>query len=234
MALDTARGFTEHFEDFDVTAIADLPEIDIQAVTGDTIALVAGGDDGRIRLTAATSNDDDVGAITFGALNWKAGGGDLYASVRVELSSITDNKFFIGFGDSVASADETSFDATADVVDILTMTDGIGLLFDNDATTKQFWAVAGKTDVATVGYGLGTASWSNIAITTMHTFGVWLSQDRRSARWYIDGKEVYALDSPTTLVGAVALVPGLWTYEQGTACAYDVDYIHARKARATT
>lgn len=237
MATDTSYGKVEKFEDFLVTSIGDLPEIDTQAVTGDTIAVVAGGADGRLRVTPATSNDDDVGAVTLGALNWTAGDGDLWMEARLFLSSVTDLKFFVGFGDSIATADETNFDATADTFDILTQSDAIGIGFDNDATTKQLAAFAAKTDAYTVGQFLGAAYSSSgdiLKINTALTLGCWLSKDRKSAQFFVNGKMVYEVNSATTLVGAVDLVPGVWTFEQGTACAYDIDYIAARKARSTT
>lgn len=233
MAIDTPIGVVEQFEDFLITAIADKPEIDIQAVTGETRAVVSAGVDGRLRLAIANSNDDDVGAVSFGDLNYKAGT-DIYAAARFFLSSVADVKLFIGLGDSAAAADETTFSATTDTITIDTQSDAIGLHFDNDSTTKQVWAVAGATDVVTVGYGLGTASWSNITVDTAQEWGVFLSADRKSARWYMNGKEVYALDSDTVLVGAVPLVPGVWAYEQGTAFNCDVDYLLGRKARSTT
>lgn len=235
MAIDTSVGFIEQFEDFLVTAIADLPEIDIQAVTGETRAVVSAGRNGRLRHAIANSNDDDVGATTFGDLNWIPAGGDLFMEARFFLSSVADVKIFIGFGDSIATADETTFSATTDTITIDTQSDAIGLHFDNDSTTKQVWAVAGAADVVTLGYGLGTASWSNIAINVAQTWGVFLSADGKSARFYMNGKEVYSIDSATVLVTPTAtLVPGVWCYEQGTAFNCDVDYILGRQARSTT
>lgn len=232
MATDTQFGTVYKEEDFLVTAIADLPEIDLQAVTGSTIAVVAGGADGRLRLDIAASNDDDVGALTFGAVNWTAGSGDLWMAARFFLSSVTDNKYFIGFGDTIASADETTFSATTDTVTIDTMTDAIGLLYDEDATTKQVWAVAGATDVVTVSQGLGTAT--KPAVDTAVEMGVWLSADRKSAQWFINGKEVHRVNGDSVLVGAVDLVPGVWAYEQASAFNLDIDIIASRKGRSTT
>lgn len=233
MAIDTSVGFVEKSEDFLVTAVADLPEIDIQSATGVSTEVVAGGADGRLRIPVAASNDDDVAAVSFGALNWTAGD-DLFMEARFFLSSVTDVKIFVGFGDSIASADETTFSATSDTITIDTQSDAAGLHFDNDSTTKQVWAVAGKTDVVTVSQGLGTASWSNITVDTANVWGVFISADRKSMRFYMNGKEVYAVTSDSTLIAAVDLVPGVWVYEQGTAVNVDVDYLVGRKARSTT
>lgn len=232
MATDTQYGRVEKFEDFLVTAIADLPEIDIQTVTGGAGAVVAGGADGRYRLDISTSNDDDVGAVSFGALNWTAGDGDLWMEARIVLSAITDNKFFVGFGDSIASGDESSFSMTTDTVTIDTMSDAFGIAFDNDATTIALWAVAGKTDSVTVGQVLST-QYNPVAATPI-TLGCFLSQDRRTAKFFVNGKTVHEITSADTLVAAVDLVPGVWAYEQGSAFNLDVDYLVARKDRSTT
>lgn len=231
-ATDTVQfGQVEKFEDFLVTAIADLPEIDTQAVTGDTVAVVAGGKDGRLRHSISTSDDDDVGATTFGALNWTAGV-DLRMEARFFLSSITDNKFFVGFGDSIATADETTFSATTDTVTIDTQSDAFGILFDNDATTKNLWCVAGKTDAVTVSQVLNS-KYNPVAATAI-TLGCFCSADRKVMEFYVNGETVYRIDSATTLIAAVALVPGVWNYEQGTAYNCDLDYLYACNPRSTT
>ena len=232
MANDTSFGQVRKFEDFLVTAIADLPEIDTQAVTGSTIAVVAGAADGRLRLDIAASDDDDVGALSFGALNWTSGL-ELFMEARFFLSAITDNKYFVGFGDTIATSDETTFSATTDTVTLDTMSDAIGILFDNDATTKVLWAVAGKTDSVTVGQSL-PARLNPVAATAV-TLGVWLSSDCKAARFYVNGEEVHHVESSSTIVASgVDLVPGVWCYEQGTAFNLDIDYIYGRKARSTT
>ena len=232
MASDTSFGEVRKFEDFLVTAIADLPEIDVYGVTGSTIAVVDGGLDGRLRLDMGVSNDDDVAAVSFGALNWTAGNAPMRMEARIILSAITDNKFFVGFGDSIASADETTFSMTTDTVTLDTMSDAIGIGYDKDASTDQLWAVAGKTDTVTVEKGLGSDY--NPVAATPTTLGVSLSLDRKSAQFFVDGKEVHRIDSATTLIAAVDLVPGVWAYEQATAFNLDVDYIFGAKGRSTT
>lgn len=233
MASDTSFGQVRKFEDFLVTAIADLPEIDINTVAATGVTeVVAGAEDGRLRLGVDTSNDDDRAAVSFGDANWTAGATDLKMEARFFLSAITDNKYFVGFGDTIASADETIFSATTDTVTIDTMNDAIGILFDQDATTKVLWCVAGKTDAVTVEKAL--ASKYNPAASVAVTLGVWLSADRKAARWYVNEEEVYQVTGTTTLVAAVDLVPIVCAFEQATAFNMDVDYLFATKGRATT
>lgn len=232
MATDTSFGEVRKFEDFNVTAIADLPEIDFQDNTGAASAIISGGADGRFRMSVENSDDDDVTALTFGNLTWTAGDGYLKMEARIILSSVADNHYFVGFGDSLATADETVMFATTDTVATGTQSDSIGILWDGDATTAQLWAVGQKTDVVTVEEGLGTSDVPVAATPT--TLGVYLSLDRKSAVFYKDGKEVHRIDSSTTLVAAVDLVPGVWALEQGTAYNLDIDYLYGSKGRSAT
>lgn len=232
MAIDTSFGQVRKFEDFLVTAVADMPEIDVQVVGSKSTDIVAGAEDGRLRLGVDNGDDEDVGAVTFGDLNWTAGGEGMKMEARIFLSSIADNKFFIGFGDTIATGDETSFSATTDTVTIDTMSDAIGILWDDDATTDVLWAVAGKTDNVTANKALSSVY--NPVATEAITLGVYISGDRKSAVWYVNNKEVYRLDSDTTLIAAVDLVPGVWVYAQGTAFDLDVDYLYGSKGRATS
>ncbi|KKL92581.1 hypothetical protein LCGC14_1883220, partial [marine sediment metagenome] len=57
---------------------------------------------------------------------------------------------------------------------------------------------------------------------------------RKSAVFYVNGEEVHRIDSSSVLVGAVAMVPGVWVYDQGTATNHDVDYLYATKGRSTS
>ncbi len=232
MATDTGFGKVRKFEDFLVTAIADLPEIDTLAVTDTGVTeIIAGSEDGWIGLGVHTTDDDDRAAISFGSLQWHAGNTDLKMEERCYLSNITDNKFFVGFSDSIASADETIFSATLDVVTIDTVSDAIGFVFDNDATTIAFWCCAGKTDAVTLGQILSTKY--NPVINTVFTLGVWLSADRKTARFSINGEEVYRISSSSTLIAAVDLVPIVQNLEQGTANILAVDYLFGDKPRGT-
>lgn len=233
MAIDTSFGQVRQFEDFLVTAIADQPEIETLAVTAVGVTEIkALGIDGRLNVGVDVSNDDDIAAVSFGKLNWRSGANDLKMEARIFITDITDNKFFVGFGDSLASADETSFSATTDTVTIDTMSDAIGIHFDNDATTKNLWCVAGKTDSVTANKSL--ASKYNPVANQALTLGCFLSADRTSAVWYVNEEEVYRIDGSTTLVAETDLVPMVQNFEQLTANIISVDYIYGSKGRSTT
>ena len=232
MARDTSFGEVRKFEDFLVTAIADLAEIDILSNDGGTAEVVADANDGRLRITLDGDNGDDVAAVTFGDPNWTAGQSSLKMEARIFIDDVTDYKLFIGFGDTIASGDETSFSATSDNVTMGAMSDAIGVAYDGDSTTAQLWAVAGAGDSVTVDKGLGTDTVPEAA--TPMTIGCWLSTDRKSAVFYVNGKEMYTINNSSVLVDASALVPGVWAYDQGTATNIDVDYIYASKGRSST
>ncbi len=230
MATDTSFGMVRQFEDFLVTAIGDLPEISQIGVTGAATAVVP-GEDGRARLKPAATDDDDKAGVGFN-LNYKAGSQPMGMEARVLVSAVTDNRFFVGFGDSLPETDETMFDNPADVLDIGTQSDAFGFFFDQDATTKQIFAVGAKTNAITVNQALDSKY--NLTAAVFTTLGCTLSADRKTMVFYVDGKEVYRIDSATTLIAAVALCPCVMAYEQGTSFNMDVDYLYARKGRAST
>ncbi len=230
MATDTMFGMVRQFEDFQLTAIGDKPEIDINTVTSGSSAITADAD-GRFRLDVGTSDDDDLAAVSFN-LNWVAGEGDLYMEARCFISNLTDNKFFVGFGDSLAVTNESIFSATTDTVTLDTMSDAIGILFDNDATTKVLWAVAGATNSVTVDQAL--PSRLNPIASTAFTLGVHLSLDRKYAEFNVNGEVVHTVNSESVLVAAVALCPMVVNFEQLIANNLDVDYLYATKPRSTS
>lgn len=232
MATDTGKGKWKAFEDFTVTAIGDLPEIDVQSATGVTTAILAGSHGGIVEIPMGTSNDDDVGAVSFGGLNWHVGESDLECEIRLRVETITDPKYFVGFGDSIASADESSFSATADAVTIDTMSAGAGFLFDNDASTLRLWCVAGAGDLVTVGKVLST--YPNPTADEWKTFRVYIAKGGRAIQWSIDGQEVHSVinNSEQSVLVSGSLVPGVWNYEQATAADIEVDFLMGAGYRA--
>ena len=230
MATDTSYGIVRQFEDFLVTAIADLPEISQIGVTGAASAVVP-GEDGRLRLKPAATDDDDKAGVGFN-LNWKAGTELMYMEARILVSATTDNRFFVGFADALPETDSTMFDNPADVLAIGTQADAFGLFYDQDATTKVIFAVGAKTDAITVNKAL--SSQYNLTASVFTVLGCSVSADLKTMVFYVNGKAVYRIDSPTTLIAAVALCPCVMAYEQGTGFNLDVDYLYATKGRAST
>ncbi len=229
MAIDAMKGKFKYFEDFLVTAIGDLPEIDVQSATGVTTAILANTHGGAVEIPMGTTDDDDVGAVTTN-LNYDVSVSDVECESRLRVETITDPKYFVGFCDTIASADETTFSATSDTVTIDTMSNAIGFLFDNDATTKNIWCVAGATDSVTVGQVL--SSDFNPSADEWVTFRVFVAKGGQSAQWSINGKEVHRVYSTSQVVAATSVFcAGVWNYEQGTAADIEVDSIMAAAYR---
>ena len=236
---DSPMGGPRYFEHFLVTAIGDLPAVDVQSATGVTTAILANQAGGVVEIPVATSNDDDVAAVSTN-LNWLAdANGTLVGEVRAKWdTSVADMFWFIGFGDSIASADETSFGATGDVYDILTMTDGVGFVFDNDATTPRIVCVAGKTNALTYqgfanGSSAAAASFTPV-LGTYYTFRVEVGPGARSITWSINGQQVASTTiAPTSSASYVditaPLALGVWNYEQATANELEVDYLYVER-----
>lgn len=235
-ASDTPKNGYRYFEDFLVTAIGDLPEVDVQSATGVTTAILANQPAGVVEIPVAASDDDDVAAVSTNLNHFADAYGPLVMEARLKIdTSIADMKFFVGFGDSIASGDETSFSATTDTVTIDTMSSGVGFLFDNDATTKNFWCVAGYGDAVTVGKVLNSR-FNFAAAGTYKTFRVSVGPGGKSIEWSIDGEVVHRVDkqpgsSEKYIDGSVALAAGVWNYEQGTAYEIELDYIEVNGAR---
>lgn len=235
MATDTSFGEVRKFEDFLVTAIANIGEVDYIADGSGTTQIHDHATDGRLKITSGGNDGGgesaEVGAVSFEKV-FTAGDGSIRMEARIFISTIADFHIFVGFGTSTAADDETSFSAASDTVTIDTMTDGIGFVWDGDQSTDQWWAVAGNTDSVTVNQGVGADH--NPVATVPVTLGCYLSLDRKSAIWSIDGEEVYRKDSTSALVAAIDLAPGVWQYDQGTATDIDVDYLYAAKGRSST
>lgn len=232
MAIDTSFGEVRKFEDFLVTQLSDLPEMDFEPNDSGADDVVSGGADGRFRLSLDGDGSNDRAALTFGALNWTAGSGYLKMEARVIISAITDYTLFVGFGDAIATGDQTIFDAASDTVTSGSQSDAIGIFWDGDQSTDQLWAVAQANSSITVDKGLGTDTAPVGTIPT--TLGVYLSKDRKSAQFYVDGKEVYRIDSDSVLISAVDLVPTVSCLDQGSATNIDVDYLYGVKGRSAT
>lgn len=232
MATDTSFGEVRKFDDFFYTAIGDAPEIDVQAMASGTTAIVAGATDGRVAITANGDNGNEIGAVTFGALNWLAGNNYLKMEARLIIDDITSYTIFVGFGDALATGDETVFTATSDIVASGGQTDAIGILYDADASTSVLWCCAQDTNSITANQQLGS-QYTPVAATGI-TLGCYLSLDRKSAVWYVDGVEVYRLDSPSTLVAAVDMVPGVWAVDESTGTVIEIDYLLGIKGRSST
>ena len=74
MPTDTSFGEVRVFEDFLATTVTDIPHISVLAPGGGSAAIVAGAADGRVSIVGV-GGEAEIGAVTFGELNWTAGDG---------------------------------------------------------------------------------------------------------------------------------------------------------------
>jgi hypothetical protein len=97
------------------------------------------------------------------ALNWKAENGGLFAEARLKISAITDVVLFFGLTDQVSGL-EMPFTYSGTTL-TSNATDGVGFLFDTNATTDNFKAVGVDTDVDATVQDLGVAPVADTYIT---------------------------------------------------------------------
>lgn len=238
MPTHGGRGFYEWFRDFDETVVADVPELEALAVgaTGVT-EIVAGAANGVVGIGVDTSNDNDVAAVGSNLVWYANDNGTLIGEARVRWSSVTDMHWFIGFAEVAAGLDEVTFDSTTtDVYDIITPTDGVGFVFNNDAATPRVVCVAGKTNAVTF-QALLPARFTPV-IDTWYVFRVEIGPGATYIEWSIDGETVClerrASGVTTSYVNtAIAMKLGVWNYEQATANIIYCDYMFGRKGRSS-
>lgn len=236
MPAHGGRGFYEYFEDFLVTVIGDLPEIDIQSATGVSTAIQANQFGGVVEIPTANSNDQDVAAVSTN-LNWTTNAnGYLIGEARVKWDTSVDGHWFVGFGDSIASADETVYSVSGDTYAKATMTDAVGFYYNVDATTDRIICIATGSDAITTQTALSTRF--NPIVGTYYVFRVAVGPGALSIEWSIDGEVVARADRAPGLTTAYVSVTaplalGVWSYEEGTTNEIELDYLYARKGRMT-
>jgi len=231
--MDTSFGEVRFFEDFLEVAVADIPNISVLADGAGTTECVAGSADGRISLVSGGASGGEKSAVTTKGLNWTAGNSWLKMETRLIIDDITDYTLFVGFGDAIASGDETPFTISGDTEASGDHADNIGFYRDGDATTNVWRCMAQNTSSIKANQEL--SSRFNPVAATPTTLSVYLSLDRKSAVWSIDGEEVYRIDAnPTALVAAVDLVPGVWQLDESTATTVEMDYLYCAKGRSAT
>lgn len=212
-------GFTELDHPWILNSGADAQALDpnITAAEGGVMRLVTGDADGT------TAND---GSQIVLAVPVQADSGGLVFETRLKIATaITTVSVFAGLTDSTAL--EEAFTNSADVI-TSTASDGCGFLYDTDATTDDWWAVAVDSDVDDTGNAsTGTAPVAD----TYQTLRMEVSADGNTIAMYIDG----VLEA-TLAGGGVSSDVNL--YATVIACAttttsktVDVDYVYVGHTR---
>jgi hypothetical protein len=190
--------------------------------------VITAGANGTIRLTTGNADGTTANDASQMVCNvpMRADSVGLYAEARLKcVTNIATMSVFFGFTDSTSL--EEAFTNSADTI-TSTATDACGFLYDTDATTDEWWAVAVDTDVDDTGNA--TTGVAPVA-DTYQVLRVEVSADGNTIKFYINGTLV-----ATRSAGGVS--PDASLYATVIACAttttsksVDVDYIDCGHAR---
>lgn len=215
----------EVFDDFLMQTLteADTPWIlnsgsDAQAID----AAVQTAEEGTIRITTGdadgtTAND---ASQVVGSIPVQADSGGLFMEARLKcVTNVNTMSLCVGFTD--VSTLEEPFTNSADTI-TSNATDAACFLYDTDATTDYWWAVAVDTDVDDT----GNAATSSLPVAdTYQTLRIEVSPDGNTIKYFVDGSLVATRNS-----GGIS--PSTNLYPTVIACAtttssksVDIDYI---------
>ena len=163
---------------------------------------------------------DDHAGMDMG-LHWSADQGSLMFEVRLNMDTdITGSYVAFGLTDTLT---EEEF-ATIDNSDVITTTavDGVAFVFDDTASTKQWFAIGVDTNTDATGNGAtGTAP----SADTYQVFRIEVDAGGAVCRFYIDGSLVATLTAncvtPSVLLTMFVLIDD----DGANSQAIDVDYV---------
>jgi hypothetical protein len=225
------HGYTTHsrlYDDFYGDLIADEWTVfsgsDPQAVA---VVNAAGGTGGRLNMTTgddATTTMAVNGIQLNSGLQWKTSNDDLVFEVRLLTSVITDVVIFCGFTDQLGAL-EMPFTLSGTTL-TSNASNSVGVLFDTNATTDNWWLCGVKADVDTTHQDSGIAPGASV----METWRIELSS-AGVATFYNDGilmgTAMSAAVTTTTLLTPVVAAFS----ETATSRIISVDYLLAQQRR---
>ena len=185
------------------------PTINVQE--GGVILLTTGDADGT------TAND---GSQIIAHLPMQADSGGLFFEARIHINTaITDVSVFAGLTDVTTL--EEAFSNSADTI-TSNATDACGFLYDTDATTDEWWALAVDTNVDDTGNAAtGTAPVAD----TYQVLRLEVAPDGNTVTFFINGGLVATRSaggvSPSTNLYATVIACATTTTSKGV----DIDYI---------
>jgi len=208
-------GFTEADKPWILNSGSNSTAVDpaINAQENGVIQLVTGNADG----TTAADGSQMVGAVPF-----QADSGGLVFETRLHINTaVTTVSVCAGLTD--ATGLEEPFNMASGNVGTATATDGVAFLFDTDATTDGWFAMA--ADGGTLDTGYGTCAVAPTA-NTYQTLRIEVSEGGGTCNFFINGSLV------RTLAGG-GVSPDVNLYPTVIACAtttqsrsVDVDYVY--------
>ncbi len=182
-------------------------------------------------IARMTTGDDAAGTMAVNgvqiesALNWRAAQGGLVFEVRLSLSAITGVAVFVGLTDQAAAL-EIPFELAAGDALTSNATDAVGVLFDTNADTDNWWLVGVDSDVDAAKENSGVAP---VAVTP-ETWRIEVST-AGVATFYRNGTQV-----GSAMVAAVTpgtgLTPVIAACSRGAASrSIDFDYLLVQNLR---
>ena len=183
---------------------------------------------GAVTLTTGDDAAADMatnGVQLQGALNWRADRGVLEWECRVAIDAITAVAVFIGLTDQVAALEMPFTLAAADAL-TSNATDAVGVLFDTEAATDNWWLVGVKADV--------DATKQNTAVApSAGVFETWKIEidGAGAATFYRNGAAIGTAMSAALTVSAT-LTPVVAAFARGAASRnVDVDLLTVQSQR---
>ncbi|MEQ8394989.1 hypothetical protein [Thalassobaculum sp.] len=219
------------FDDFLAAGIDGRISSTAGSGTGNQAATtVANGLNGRITLKSASDDGTHAAnctSLTLDQLNFKASEGNLAIEVRLAIDDVSEAVLFVGFTDTISTTVELPIFMNAADIDS-DATDAAGIVYDVDATTKQWCHGGVKAGADTTPAYSGTAPTDGTMVT--------LRAEITSAGaliGYVNGVAIGAAiaDAVTTSVALTpCIVIGNRSANQVTAT---VDYIHVMQGRTS-
>lgn len=165
------------------------------------------------------------GSQVQGHLNWRASNAGLTCEIRLALDAITNVAVYLGFTDQCDSLEMPFTMAAGDVL-TSNATDAVGVLFDTDATTDNWWLVGVAADI--------DATKQNSALAPVAaTFETWRIDVTTAgvARFYRNGTLI-GTAMAAAVTAAVKLTPIIAAFSRGAASRnIDVDEVLIQQQR---
>lgn len=221
------KKYVEFEDDFWGDLIADEWSAAAGANAAVVATIVAGGEDGVVRLTAGNSVTVSEGcsSLTLG-LNFKADSGGLYMACRIKnVTAVTNRALFVGFTDVLATT-TLEEPITLNVVTITATADNaVGFVYDTNATNDTWHKQGVKATTAT--------ATANTAVAPTADTYQWLElfvDSSGNATFYIDGVSYGSVANAVTATTALTPCVKIMT-RTTTIQSCDVDYIGVFKLR---
>jgi len=183
---------------------------------------------GAMRMTTGDDAAGDMatnGVQLEQALVWRCANGKLVLEARVKMDAITNVAVFVGFTDQVGTLEMPFTLAAADAL-TSNATDAVGVLFDTNAATDNWWLVGVANDVDATKQNAGTAP----TAATYETWRIEISTAGAATFWR--NNAVVGTAMAAAVRNSVDLTPVVAAFSRSTASrVVDVDFLDVQAVR---